>query len=100
MADPTPAQLESFAGLYRSDEIDLPFRVALKDGPLRVERLKAAPAALEPLMKDTFRAPMGIVRFTRDTAGAVTGFTVDAGRIRRLKFWKEQAATRPSTSQK
>jgi CubicO group peptidase (beta-lactamase class C family) len=97
---PTPAQLESFAGLYRSDEIDLPFRVTLKDGTLRVERLKAAPAALEPLMNDTFRAPMGIVRFTRDTAGAVTGFTVDAGRIRGLKFWKEQAATRPSTAQK
>jgi hypothetical protein len=93
-------QLESFADLYRSDGIDLPFRATPKDGTLRVERLKAAPAALEPLTNDTFRAQFGIVRFTRDGTGAVTGLTIEAGRIRGLKFWKEQAVTRPSTSQR
>jgi CubicO group peptidase (beta-lactamase class C family) len=96
---PTAAELEAVAGVYRSDEFDIPYRVTLKDGALRVERLKApAPGRLEPLMKDTFRAPFGIVRVTRDRGGAVTGLVIEAGRVRGLKFWKESSATRPSTS--
>jgi CubicO group peptidase (beta-lactamase class C family) len=97
---PTAAQLKAFAGVYRSDEIDLLYRVTLKDGTLRVERLKAAPVPLEPLVRDTFRAQFGIVRFTRDNAGAVTGCIIEAGRIRGLTFWKEPTPMRPSTAER
>lgn len=97
---PAAAQLQAFAGTYRSDEIEIPYRVVLAKDQLRIERLKAPPAPLEPLLADTFRAQVGVVRFTRDQAGAVTGFVIDAGRIRGLRFSKEQAATRPPTSQR
>jgi CubicO group peptidase (beta-lactamase class C family) len=95
---PTPAQLEAIAGVYRSDEIDIPYRLTLKDGALRIERLKAAPARLEPLTNDIFRAPFGMVRVTRTADGAVTGLIIEAGRVRGLTFWKEPPATRPATS--
>jgi CubicO group peptidase (beta-lactamase class C family) len=95
---PTPVQLDAIAGVYRSDEIDIPYRLALKDGALRVERLKAAPARLEPLIKDTFRAPFGMIRITRAADGAATGLIIEAGRVRGLTFWKEPPATRPATS--
>lgn len=95
---PSPAELQAFEGVYRSDEIDLPYRVTLKDGTLRVERLKAGPAPLEPLLKDTFRAPFGVMRFTRNDTGAIAGFVIEAGRIRGFRFWKEQAVSRPSTA--
>jgi CubicO group peptidase (beta-lactamase class C family) len=86
---PDASALAPFAGVYRSEEFDLPYRFVVADGRLRVERLKAAPAALEPLFADAFRAPFGIVRFMRDGSGAVTGMIIDAGRVRGLRFARE-----------
>jgi CubicO group peptidase (beta-lactamase class C family) len=96
---PAPADLAAFAGTYRSEEFDLPYRLSVKDGAVRVERLKSPPASLEPLLTDTFRGPFGVVRFTRGASGAVTGMVVDAGRVRGLKFAKDPAAsTRPTST--
>ena len=83
---PTAAALAEFAGTYRSDEIEPPYRMAVRDGSLRLERLKALPAQLGPLVADTFTSPLGIVRFVREGAGRVTGFVLDGGRIRGMKF--------------
>ena len=83
---PSAQDLQSFTGAYRSDEIEPVYRFVLKDATLRLERLKSPPATLEPVVADVFRAPFGIVRFTRNSAGAVSGFTIEAGRIRGLKF--------------
>ncbi|HJU42141.1 MAG TPA: serine hydrolase domain-containing protein [Vicinamibacterales bacterium] len=94
---PTPAQLEAFAGVYRSDEIEATFRTIIKDGRLRLERLKSAPSELEPLVADTFSGQPGVIRFTRDASGAVTGFVLEAGRVRGVKFWKETAPARRSS---
>jgi CubicO group peptidase (beta-lactamase class C family) len=98
---PTAAQLAEFAGAYRSDEIEALYRMTLRDGTLRLERLKSQPSALEPLVKDTFLAHMsqpGTLRFTRDAAGRINGFTLDMGRIRNVKFLKEAAAGGTATS--
>ena len=83
---PSAAALAEFAGTYRSEEIDPAYRLVVRDGTLRLERLKAAPATLAPLVTDTFTSPIGIIRFTRDSAGRVTGFVLDGGRIKRMKF--------------
>jgi hypothetical protein len=91
---PAPAQLEAFAGVYRSDEIEAPYRMAVTDGRLRLERLKAAPAVLEPLLADTFTSQPGVIRFTRNASGEVTGFVLEAGRVRGMKFWKETTPAR------
>lgn len=94
---PTPAQLEAFAGVYRSDEIEATYRTVVKDGRLRLERLKSAPSELEPLVADTFSSQPGVIRFTRDATGAVTGFVLEAGRVRGMKFWKETSPARRSS---
>ena len=83
---PSAPDLQSFTGAYRSEEIEPVYRLVLKDATLRLERLKSPPAALEPVVADVFRGPFGIVRFTRNSGGAVSGFTIEAGRIRGLKF--------------
>ena len=97
---PTAMQLAEFAGSYRSDEIEAVYRMTLRDGTLRLERLKSRPSALEPIVTDTFSSQPGTLRFTRDGAGRVNGFTLDAGRIRNVKFWKEMAAGGTATSQR
>ena len=86
---PTAAALGDFAGTYRSPEIDPPYRFVVRDGALRLERLKAPPATLSPLVADTFTSPIGIIRFTRDAGGRVTGFVLDGGRVKRMKFGRE-----------
>jgi hypothetical protein len=87
---PSASQLQSFAGSYRSDEIEAVYRIIVKDTAVRLERLKSAPAPLEPLVADHFTAPFGIIRFTRNAAGVVTGLVIEGGRVRGLKFRKEE----------
>ena len=91
---PTRAQLEEFTGDYRSDEMDAVFRITVKDGGLRLERTKSRPAPLEPTVTDVFTGPAGAVRFVRNSAGRITGFTLEAGRVLGVRFWKD---VRPRT---
>ena len=90
---PTAEQLQEFAGAYRSDEIEAVYRMMLRDGALRLERLKSQPSTLDPVVTDTFTAQPGTIRFTRDASGRVTGFQLNAGRIRNVRFWKDTAKT-------
>lgn len=94
---PTPEQLSEFAGVYRSDEIDVVFRVAVRDGTLRVERTKIRPWTLEPIVQDVFRGGSGVFQFTRDGGGRLSGFLYQGGRIKNVKFWKELSPARSST---
>lgn len=86
---PAAAALAEFAGTYRGEEIEPPYRFVVRDGTLRLERLKVLPATLAPVVVDTFTSPIGIIRFTRDSSGRVTGFVLDGGRVRRMKFVRE-----------
>jgi len=61
----------------------------VRDGALRLERLKAPPAPLTPLVADTFTSPPGAIRFVRDAGGRVSGFVLDGGRVRRMTFAKD-----------
>jgi CubicO group peptidase (beta-lactamase class C family) len=89
---PDAAQLSEYAGVYRSDEMDAVFRIAIKDGQLRLERTKLRPSAIDPMFKDTFRAPTGVLQFNRDAAGRVSGFLLEGGRVRHVRFWKDTSA--------
>jgi len=85
---PAPEKLAEFTGEYRSDEIEPVYRLAVKEGRLVLERLKASPARLEPAITDLFTSPVGTIRFVRDGQGRVTGFSLSRGRILNFKFRK------------
>jgi CubicO group peptidase (beta-lactamase class C family) len=85
----SPRDLDEFAGVYRSDEMDAVFRITSKSGVLQLERSKQRPAPLEPVVADTFTSQAGALRFVRNPSGRVTGFTLEAGRVTGLKFWKD-----------
>jgi CubicO group peptidase (beta-lactamase class C family) len=87
--NPTRDQLADFAGVYRSDEMDVVFRVVLADAGLSLLRVKHRPAALGPIVADTFQAQQNTIQFVRDADGRVSGFVLNAGRVRQVKFWKE-----------
>jgi CubicO group peptidase (beta-lactamase class C family) len=94
---PSAEQLADYAGVYRSDEMDAVFRISVKDGKLQLARTKLRPAALDPLFKDSFSSPTGVMQFGRDAAGRVSGFQLQGGRVRHLKFWKDTSPPRPGT---
>ena len=85
-AAPGPAPAV-FAGRYYSDEIDATFTVTVNDGRLMVQReTDSAPAPLAPVSADEFRFGAMTVRFVRSTGGTVEALTVDAGRVRGIRF--------------
>ncbi len=83
---PDAAALSAFAGAYHSDELDVTYHIVAQDGGLRVG-WRATPArALEPTTEDTFRAGPLVLHFERDASGRPAAFTVEAGRVRNLRF--------------
>ena len=53
-----------------------------------LKRLKSKPASLNPAITDFFSGPFGSLHFLRNTEGQVSGFLLDAGRVRGVRFEK------------
>ena len=85
---PTAEQLSGYAGSYVSAEIDPVYRIAVENGGLVLKRLKSKPKKLRPALADYFQSPDGDLHFQRDSAGKVTGFLLNSGRIKNFRFTK------------
>jgi len=84
---PSTMDLQSFAGEYRSPEIDATYTVAARDSSLVVQSPGRADIPLLPVFKDLFAGnSVGAVKFLRDARGAVTGFTVNRYNARGIRF--------------
>jgi hypothetical protein len=71
-----------------SDEIEPIYRIVLENGGLILKRLKLRPDKLQPTIADYFRGSIGSLHFVRDGEGQVSGFVLNAGRIRDFRFRK------------
>jgi len=83
---PTTAQLRAFLGAYYSEEADVTYTIFEREGKLLVRIGKWTEQPLDPVFRDAFSYPMGQLEFTRNPAGAVTSFAVQAGRVRNIRF--------------
>lgn len=85
--EPTPAQLQEFAGTYRSAEVDMPYQIVTSDTGLIMRSLKLPDAPLRPVSTDFFETRNGShIRFTRDANGKVTGATFNSSRVLNFRF--------------
>ena len=91
---PTAGQLAAYAGSYWSDELETRFRVVVRDGGLVVQQRLGEETKLTPTFADGFTSPSGAVIFTRDRRGRVNGFGIWAGRIRDVRFAREDRGAR------
>ena len=84
---PTSArELVTFAGNYRSDELDVTYRVTAADSTLAVQIGENDPETTTRTGPDSFALPGGsTLRFTR-TKGRIDGFLLFAGRVKNLRF--------------
>jgi hypothetical protein len=82
---PATTDLIRYAGRYASPELETTYTFSVESGKLMLHRRRSPPIALTPTTTDSFTAEGITYRFVRDK-GRITGFLVDAGRTKNLKF--------------
>jgi CubicO group peptidase (beta-lactamase class C family) len=84
---PSPVDLQSSAGDYRSPELDVTYTVGTRDASLVVETAGRGTIALYAVSRDVFAGDsVGTVRFMRDARGTVTGFTINRVNARGVRL--------------
>jgi CubicO group peptidase (beta-lactamase class C family) len=82
----TAMKLADYLGSYHSPEVDVTWQVRPDSGGLVAMRDGRRVGKLDPVSRDLFLEDGSTVQFTRDRAGRVTGFVLEAGRVRHLRF--------------
>jgi CubicO group peptidase (beta-lactamase class C family) len=84
---PSAAEVRAYAGEYYSDDLDVTFRLHPRDSALIVKYVGFPDVAIVPFGKDEFMGDgAGIVKFSRDANGAVSGFTLNRLVARGVRF--------------
>ena len=90
LVSPTAEELEELVGEYTSDELQVAYRLELKDGKLFLfheNRHKDYPdSPLEPTLRDNFMISGMQIQFFRNKENEVESFTVNAGRVKNIRF--------------
>jgi len=80
------AKLAEYAGDYRNDEVDVTHTWKVEKGKLVIYAGYRPLGAVEPTYKDGFTRGGTVVDMVRDAKGRITGYTLESGRVRRLRF--------------
>ena len=86
---PTHEQLREYEGDYYSEELQVTFKLALKEGKLYFVHKNAPKGPLQPTLQDKFIERGLRINFIRSEEKKISGFTLDAGRVRNLRFDKK-----------
>lgn len=81
-------QLSEYEGRFSSDELQVLFQIEHQDGKLRFVHRNAPQGIFQQLDTDLFQVGSWRVRFVRDKTNAITGFLLNAGRVKNLQFIK------------
>lgn len=89
-AAPDALELQGYTGTFYSPELDVTWPLVIDQGKLAIRdehrKFESQIQPLEPAMKDAFSGAAGLLRFTRDAAGKMTGFDLSASRMRGIRF--------------
>jgi hypothetical protein len=84
---PSGDQLRAFEGEYRSVEVEGTYTFAARNGRLVLHIPGRANVQFQPVFPDAFVGEiLGVIKFSRDTGGIVTGFAANSDGARRLPF--------------
>lgn len=87
---PTADDLRAYPGTYTGDDVDVTLYVTVEgDRVVMASRGMAATALAPQEEPDTFRIPVYVVRFHRDAAGRVTHLTLDANRVKGMRYTRQ-----------
>jgi hypothetical protein len=80
------APLETYAGKYRSTELDATFQVSVENGNLMLRMNWNPPEQLTPGGPDEFYDGYRLSLTFRRSGGRIAGFDLSAGRVRNVGF--------------
>jgi CubicO group peptidase (beta-lactamase class C family) len=80
------ARLTDYVGRYYTPEVDVAWQVRPDSGGLVVTRDGRRVGKLELVSRDLFLQGGSTMQFIRDRSGRITGFVLEAGRVRHLRF--------------
>ncbi len=93
LVSPTAEELGELVGEYYSEELQVAYRLGLKDGKLFLvheNRHKDYPdSPLEPTLRDNFMISGMKIQFFRNEENEVESFAVNAGRVKNICFLKK-----------
>lgn len=90
---PDARALAAYEGRYYSPELETFYTVAVRDSHLVAQHRRHGEIVLTPAEKDSFRGSewfFGEVTFERGDASTVAGMRVSSGRVRNLRFEKQE----------
>ena len=82
----TATQLAAYAGDYRNEEIETTHTWTVEEGALAVYANGRRLGALDPTWTDGFVRGSAMIDVTRDGRGRITGYVLQNGRVRNLRF--------------
>ncbi len=89
-AEFVPKDPAAYAGVYRSEELDVSYEIVASEGKLWLTRRKFGTVPMAPTVADCFLAAVNstqaLLEFRRNPAGRVAGFALTAGRVRHIEF--------------
>ncbi len=89
---PSAKQLEAYVGDYYSEELDVTYCIFFKEKNLRLKQKKLhrpyPGGILLQQQEDRYNVGRLILNFNRDERNNVTSFTVNAGRVKNIRFVK------------
>lgn len=85
-AAPSEPELGAYEGVFFSPELEVQYSVVLEGGKLFLRGRNLPKDALQPTFGDGFALAGRFLEFRRDASGRVSGFLVQAGRIRNVRF--------------
>jgi len=88
MAKLTAKELEAYAGSYYSEELPATYKLVVEKDALVFTHRNAPEKPLAIIARDRFTWPLGMLKFTRGKDQHITGFYLDAGRVR-IQFTKK-----------
>jgi len=81
------AELAVYAGDYYSDEVDATYHLSIENGALVLSARHVEAQKLASTGPDQFRTGNGLtLRFERSGSERPTAFTIEAGRVRNIRF--------------
>lgn len=86
---PTLGQLKEYLGDYYSEELQVTFQLALKKKKLYFVHRNAPEGPLQPTLEDRFTVRGLKINFIRNEKNKISAFTLNAGRVKNLRFDKK-----------
>jgi hypothetical protein len=88
---PGIARLSQYDGTYYSRELETAYQLSVVNNQLILHHMRLGDLSLTPdiVQRDQFYSDVGLVKFTRNRAGVITGFSLSGGRMKHVQFLKQ-----------